>query len=184
VIPGILAPTPKLPARPYVPATAFTMWSLTYPFPTTSAAWNGHSIRQQIAPLTGAGQQFRFTFDQGAGLDHASFEIQSANYNTLYGPAEITFGGGGHGFLGSGAIGGSTIVSDWITLPHFIDNTMQMVVITDVTASGSFLMGFRTVASCASWYSPIGVASYNVASPTGTWTSAGYVFGLSKIEAR
>jgi hypothetical protein len=186
IMPGLLAPMPKLPARPYVPAPPHMMWQGSGTL--TNSGFVNRSIRMLITPLIGAGKQFRFWIDGGTDVVNASFQVQAVDYNTLYAPIEIlwTNQGYAHGYPGLPGGAGARIASDWMLAPNLIDNSMNMIVVLDIGSLNSNVVIQGDTHGAEMWAPTTAVKStYNIASPTGTWHAyPGTVLALLEVEAQ
>jgi hypothetical protein len=143
----------------------------------------GLSVRQVVA-ITGASQgQVRVTFQAAVGsalvVDHCSIGVESTVYNTVATPVELLFTGA-HGF---NLTAGGTIVSDWANFSCL--TTDHLVLVFDCNATGP--AGWRELASVtgATLYYLTATASYNQATPAGSWSNlASTVGAVSLIETQ
>jgi hypothetical protein len=143
---------------------------------TNSGGNTGNSMRSPTATSGSSGTKVSIVAGCNTGTcstGHVGICVQSATYNCVATPVEVTFGGG-HGFsLGTGAV----LQSDFVALTFSASATL--IVIMDSTSSNQ---GFNN-GSCGTIYFQ-STTSYNVQSPAGSWsTFTGCSFGFSQIQA-
>jgi hypothetical protein len=140
----------------------------------------------------------------GTVIDNVSIGIQSTTYNTALTPVELLFSGGHGVTLGVS----ETLTSDWATLTIGssigsifsgsgsgndsgwinysarsivpVTGGFNVIVIIDTGASG----GAGYVDVSGSSYYQASSNSYNVASPSGSWTSWGNIVGIVGVETQ
>lgn len=126
---------------------------------------NGEFTQREAITFSRGGTHVRVTFvaatDNALTVNHAAIGKQNSGYNTTSVPTELKFGGSS----GFSLSAGQSITSDWET--YSTTSSEVHLVVVDTTGGGQRVNADGTATR---WTTTDIVNSYNVASPTGTWT--------------
>ena len=145
------------------------------------SGWGGFSIRNLCTTSGATGTKVRITVKAPASgtfkCDHVGIGKQSTTYNTAATPVELLFSGGSGFTLASG---GGTLTSDFANMN--VASGDVLIVIFDNSAAGGGTIPSDSSAPGSS-YDLAATASYNAASPAGSWTlRATHDDGVNTIE--
>jgi hypothetical protein len=161
-------------ATPTTSSVAFTQTLNTNDAANGSANYSQRLVCPSIAS---GGTQIRVTLVASTAntfhLNNVSIGKQTTTYNTVATPVELKFGG----VSGFTIAAGQTITSDWASFTS--SHGDNLIVVTDYAGSNA---NSRFTSSGGLRYYLLSVATFNQATPAGSWSSDAFQIAVSRID--